>query len=149
MHPSSRPSLFSAAFLHVRTVLIGFRSHPDRPGSSHLQIFHLLTSLKTLFPNEVTSTGCKGFPGGSSVKNLPASAGHASSVPGSGGSPGEGNCSLFQYSCLENPMHRGAWWATVHGVAKSLTRPSMHTHAISSGGYNIDTSLWGTPFSLV
>ena len=42
-------------------------------------------------------------------------------IPGSGRSPGEGNGNPLQYSCLENPMDRGAWWATVHGVAKSRT----------------------------
>ena len=55
------------------------------------------------------------------VKNLPASAGDLrdmGSIPESGRSPGEGNGYLLQYSCLENPMDRGAWWATVHGVAK-------------------------------
>ena len=44
-----------------------------------------------------------------------------SSIPGSGRSPGEGNGNPLQYSCLENPMDGGAWWATVHGVAKSQT----------------------------
>ena len=43
------------------------------------------------------------------------------SIPGSGRSPGEGNGNPLQYSCLENPMDRGAWWATIHGVAKSRT----------------------------
>ena len=43
------------------------------------------------------------------------------SIPGSGRCPGDGNGNPFQYSCLENPMGRGAWWATVHGVAKSWT----------------------------
>ena len=59
------------------------------------------------------------------VKNLPANAGEArdaGSVPGPGRSPGEGNGSPLQYSCLENPMDRGTWWATVHGVEKSRTR---------------------------
>ena len=56
------------------------------------------------------------------VKNLPANAGDAGSIPGSGRSPGEGNGNLHQYSCLGNLMDRGAWWATVHGVAKSQTR---------------------------
>ena len=42
----------------------------------------------------------------------------AGSIPGSGGSPGEGNGNLLQYSCLGNPTDRGAWWATVHGVAR-------------------------------
>ena len=55
------------------------------------------------------------------VKNLPANAGDAGSIPGSGRSPGEGDGYPLQYSCLENPMDRGAWWATVHEVAKSQT----------------------------
>ena len=53
------------------------------------------------------------------VKNLPDSVGDKSSIPGSGRSPGEGNGSPLQYSCLENPMDRGAWWATVCEVAKN------------------------------
>ena len=44
-----------------------------------------------------------------------------------GTSPGEGNGNLLQYSCLEHPMDRGAWWATVHGLTKSQTQLSMHT----------------------
>ena len=58
------------------------------------------------------------------VKNPLANAGdarYAGSIPGSGRSPGEGSGSLLQYSCLENPMDRGAWWATVHETAKSQT----------------------------
>ena len=64
----------------------------------------------------------KGFPGGSDSKAPVCSAGDLDSFPGLGRSPGEGNGSLLQYSHLENPMDRGAWWATVHGVAKSWTR---------------------------
>ena len=48
-------------------------------------------------------------------------------IPGLGRSPGEGNGNPFQYSCLGNPMNRGAWWATVHGVEKSWTRLSDFT----------------------
>ena len=61
------------------------------------------------------------FPGGSGVKNPPANAGDADVglIPGSGRSPGEGNGKPLQYSCLENPMDRGAWRAAVHGVAQS------------------------------
>ena len=58
------------------------------------------------------------------VKSPPASAGDTrdvGSIPVSGTSPGEGNDNLLQHSCLENPMDRGAGWATVHGVAKSGT----------------------------
>ena len=60
----------------------------------------------------------KGFPSGSMEKNLPASAGDVGSIPELGRSPGEGNGNLLQYSCLGNPVDRGAWWATVNGVTK-------------------------------
>ena len=60
-----------------------------------------------------------GLPGGSVVKNPPATAGDVGSIPGLGRSPGEGHGNPLRYSCLENPMSRGAWWATVHGVSKS------------------------------
>ena len=68
----------------------------------------------------------RGFPGGSVVKNPPAKAGDVGSIFDLGRSPGEGNGNLLQYSCLGNPVDRGAWWATIHGVAKSQTRLSMH-----------------------
>ena len=58
------------------------------------------------------------FPGGSVVKNLPAIAGDMSSIAGPGRSPGAGTGTPLQWSCLENPMDRVAWQATVHGVAK-------------------------------
>ena len=63
-----------------------------------------------------------GFPGGSEVKASSWNVGDLGSIPGSGRSPGEGNGNPLQYSCLENPLDGGAWWATVHGVAKSRTR---------------------------
>ena len=62
-----------------------------------------------------------GMPGGLVVKNPFADAGDMGSIHGSEESPGEGNGKLIQYSCLGNPMDRGVWWATVHGVAKSRT----------------------------
>ena len=61
------------------------------------------------------------IPSGSVVKNLPASAGDVGSIPGSERSPREGGGNPFQYSCLRNPTDRGAWQATVHGVAKGRT----------------------------
>ena len=64
------------------------------------------------------------------IKNLPANAGDArdrGSIPGFGRFPGVGNGSSYQHSCLENPMDRGAWLATFHGVTKSWTRLSTHT----------------------
>ena len=63
------------------------------------------------------------------VKNPPANAGDSSLISGSGRSPGGGNGNPLQYSCLGNPMDRGAWRATVHGVAKSWTRLSTHTYS--------------------
>ena len=68
-----------------------------------------------------------GFLGGSMVKNPPANAGDARDmglIPGLGSSPGGGHDNPLQYSCLENPVDRGAWLATVYGVAKSWTRLS-------------------------
>ena len=65
------------------------------------------------------------YPGGAVVNNLPANAGDAREtglIPGSGRSLGEGNGNPLQYSCLGNPMDRGAWRATVHRAAKSWTR---------------------------
>ena len=66
-----------------------------------------------------------GFPGGSVGKESACNAGDTGdvcSISGSGRSPGEGHGNPLQYSCLENPMDRGGWWATVHEVAKSQTR---------------------------
>ena len=65
--------------------------------------------------------------GGSEVKTSAHNAGDLGSIPGSGRSPGEGNGNPLQYSCLENPMNGGAWWATVHGVTKSRTQLSDFT----------------------
>ena len=62
-----------------------------------------------------------GFPSGSVIKNLPANVGDVGLSPGLGRSPGEGSGNPLQYSCLENPMDRGAWWATVHGITESQT----------------------------
>ena len=72
-----------------------------------------------------------GFPGGSEGKESACNAGDLSSIPGLGIFPGEGNGYSLQYSCPENPMDRGAWWATVHGVTKSWTQLkqfSTHTY---------------------
>jgi len=67
------------------------------------------------------------FPGGSDGKASAYNVGDLGSIPGSGRSPGEGNRNPLQYSCLENPIDRGAWWAAVHGVAKSRTQLSDFT----------------------
>ena len=64
------------------------------------------------------------FPGGSDGKESACSVGDPGLIPGSGRSPGKENGNPLQYFCLENPMNRGAWQATVHGVAKSQTQLS-------------------------
>ena len=86
------------------------------------------TMISTPFLVEISGSESiiLGFPGCLVVKNLPASAGDASLIPASGRSPGGGNGNPLQYSCLENPMNRGAWWATVQGVTKSWTWLSKH-----------------------
>ena len=63
-------------------------------------------------------------PGGSDSKQSACNAGDPGSISGLGRSPGEGHDNPLQYSCLENPMDIGAWWATVHGVTKSQIRLS-------------------------
>ena len=70
-----------------------------------------------------------GFPGGSDSKESACNAGDPGLIPRSGRSPGEGNGNPLQDSCLENPMDRGAWWATVHGLSKSQTRLSNSLHS--------------------
>ena len=76
--------------------------------TEHLYCFHTL----------------KGFPGGADDKQSACSARDPGLIPGSGRFPGEGNGYPLQCSCLENPIDRGAWQATVHGVAKNQTRLS-------------------------
>ena len=65
-----------------------------------------------------------GFPASSDGKESALSAGDQGSIPGSGRPPGEGKGNPLRYSCLENSMDRGTWWATVHGVTKSQTQLS-------------------------
>ena len=65
-----------------------------------------------------------GFPVGSDSKESTCNAGNVDSIAGSGRSLGKGNGNLLQHPCLENPMDGGAWWAIIHGVTKSWTRPS-------------------------
>ena len=75
----------------------------------------------------VISSDHGGFPGGSGGKESACNAGDPGSIPGSGRFPGEGNSNPLQYSCLENPMDRGAWPVTVHRVAESDTTEQL-TH---------------------
>ena len=69
-----------------------------------------------------------GFPGGSDNKESARNVEDSGLTPGLGRSPGEGNGNPLQHSCLENPRDRGAWWATVHGVAESDTAEHALMH---------------------
>ena len=71
------------------------------------------------------------------VKNPPANAGDAGLIPGSGRSPGGGNGNPLQYSCLGNPMDRGAWRATVRGVTKESDTTEHTVHGAMMGGYHL------------
>ena len=107
------------------------RRRSEAPSDGALGKRHAFVDLMLFFVGPVArrdSTAYPGFPGGAAGKNSPASAGDtrgAGSIPGLGRGPGGGNGSLRKYSCLENPMGRGTWWATVHGVTKSWTQLSM------------------------
>ena len=84
-----------------------------------------------------------GFPGGSEVKASAYNAGDLGSIPGSGRSPGEGHGNPLQYSCLENPMDSGAWWATVHRVTKSWTQLSARAKLLQIIGSIKERSIKG------
>ena len=82
-----------------------------------------------------------GFPSGSVVKNSPAKAEDAGSIPGLGRSSGEGcHYNPLQYSCLGNPMNRGSWWALVHGVAKELDMTAIKQQQL--GGLGLMVIRW-------
>ena len=85
-----------------------------------------------------------GFPCGSASKESACSLRDLGSIPGLGRSPEEGHGNLFQYSCLENPMDRGAWWATVHRVADSdMTEQLSTAHALTAHSVMDKPWVWG------
>ena len=96
-----------------------------------MRLHYLPIMTVELAPIPSIQAGCpyqhEGFPGGSDGKEAACNAGDLGSIPGSGSSLGDGNGNPAQYSCLENSMDRGAWWATVHGVTKSWTRLRNYT----------------------
>ena len=110
---------------------------------SSLYRLHLSFKIRALSGWQLLSTSLVSFPDGAVVKNLPANtrnAKDAGSIPGSRRSPGGGNGYSLQYSCLENSMNRGAWWAAVDGVAKSQTRLSAWAYTYSHTLVNCVTS---------
>ena len=94
--------------------------HPHPTPCPRAGLNHLFFSLWGLIQQG------KGFPSGSDGKGFAYNAGDLGSIPGSARSPGEGNGNPLQCSCLENPMDRGAWWATVHGVAHDSATKQQH-----------------------
>ena len=95
----------------------GVYSHSDRDKANDIvQMWENEKGLCLRFEGVPVT---RGFPGGSVVKNLPVNAGDSSLIPGSGRSSGGGNGSPLKYSCLENLIDKGAWWATVQGVARA------------------------------
>ena len=105
----------------------------------------ILVTLWRLSPlvNEL----CRGLSDKESACNA-GDAGDTGSIPGLGISPGEGNSNLLQLSCLKNPMDRGAWWATVHGVTKSWTPVSMYSlRSFSSVQLLSRVQLFATPWT--
>ena len=80
-------------------------------------MFGYVLSIISIFSLSIYKTH-QSYPVVSAIKNSPANAGDMGSIPGPGRSSGKGKGNPLQYSCLENPMERGAWQATVHGVAK-------------------------------
>ena len=106
------------------SVSVGLHPRSQTAESKHMSILNF---------NRCYPIAC--FPRGTVVKNLPANTGDtkdAGSIPGYGRCPRAGNGNPLPYSCLENSMDRGAWWATVHRVAESRTRLSDY-HADTSG----------------
>ena len=95
--------IFAFVYLCVFCVFVYTHTHTHK--HTHIYIYNIY----------------KGFPGGSDGKDSACNAGDQGLNPGSGRSPGEGNGDPLLYSCLENPMDRVIWWATVHGIAKSQT----------------------------
>ncbi|XDC81596.1 hypothetical protein R6Z07F_012769 [Ovis aries] len=107
------------------------KKKPKTSKEDKMHVYSLSTLLGTyrIRDHFLSLLGSDWFPGGSEVKNPPANAGDAGDanlISGLGRALGEGNGNSLSCSCLGNPTDRGAWWATVHGVAKSWTQLSMH-----------------------
>ena len=109
--------------LHCRWTLYQLNYQGSPLQCTHISKHHVVAFKHTRFLYVKDICKCC-FPGGSVGKSSACSAGDPGSVPGSGRSPGEENGNPLQYSCLENSMDRGGWWATIHGVAKNWTQVS-------------------------
>ena len=125
MRKVKAPSLLNTSLHEVKALSARPQPCPLRPSMRSVQCTtHSRERGRVHASTAVGPCGCvprkhTGFPGGSVVKNPPANAGNVGSIPGLGKLPEEKNGNPLQCSCLENPMDRGALWATVYGVAKS------------------------------
>ena len=136
-------SVFDLHFLkllgmHTVTNIVFLLSGPSYHYASLVSLCFLL--IITL------SLSLLGFPGGSDGNTSACNVGDPGLIPGSGRSPGEGNGNPLQYSCLENPMPRGTWWATVHGITKSQTQLSDFTFFPLSYHNDLFLSISDTPW---
>ena len=111
----------------IQRWLISYSGNMSKRDQSGTSLLHSTQALRVIWEQHLDSH-CQFLLGASQValvvKTLPANAGDirdTGSTPGSGSSPGERHGNPLQYSCLENPMDRGAWWVTVQRVAKSWT----------------------------
>ena len=107
------PTIFSP--LKVKNLLCGQGLDPQGRGDWDKESKHRAAASASRYHS---AKKLRGFPGGSVVKNKKTQPANAGSIPGLGRVPGEGNGTPLQYSCPGNSTDRGAWWATVHGVAK-------------------------------
>ena len=121
----SQRCVFSCASSSGNNVPGEQRQRQEDPLSFQWTLHYLSTLLAPVRRCPSSSLSVQlGFPGGSDGRESPDDAGDLGLIPGLGRSSGEAHSKLLRYSCLENPMDRGAWWARVHGVAKSWTRLS-------------------------
>ena len=97
-------------------------------------------NLEPIILSEVSQKKEHNYCIGSEDKASACNMGDPDSIPGLGRSPGEGNDNPLQYSCLENPMDRGAWWATIYGVTKSRTRLNDFTFTFNT--YILNLGRW-------
>ena len=126
LHPISQPiSAGNDGIWKSGQQMLKF-SHGDtgrEPTSSHIILLNYLPEKALHFTFPLPKCKATVFiRGDSDALESASNAGDLGLIIGSGRSPGEGNGYPLQYSCLEKPMDRGAWWATVHGVTKSWTR---------------------------
>ena len=115
-------------FLRWLSYIAGGKENGYNPSGENLTISHKIIYAFTFWLNNQISRNLLRWLSGKETACDAGDMGDVGSIPGSERSPERGNGNPVQHSCLENPMDRGAWWATVHGVANSHTWLSTHTY---------------------